>query len=266
MKKELLETWSNEGKSIADISKLTGKSKTSVRHWLSKYGIKTHGIAGNPQECQVTGDKKECRSCRQLLSFDNFRIRTDRKNKLSTYCRSCESRRLLERERDIKARCVEYRGGICMGCGLTFHNACYDFHHLEPEHKDFNIGALKSKSFESLKPELDKCALVCVNCHRHAHRLLKRAEGYHNKIKGNTELWQANRLRKLKATGHSCCVSCGHSNQEDMIIVFPGHLSTEEKTKWQKYNKTHWDKEFEDILAQSTLICHNCSRIKHAGY
>jgi hypothetical protein len=42
------------------------------------------------------------------------------------------------------------------------------FHHLDPTKKDFTIGG-KSWSYERLKQEVDKCILVCANCHIEIH-------------------------------------------------------------------------------------------------
>ena len=42
------------------------------------------------------------------------------------------------------------------------------FHHLDPTQKDFGISGT-TKSFEKLKPELDKCVLLCANCHGEVH-------------------------------------------------------------------------------------------------
>lgn len=43
-----------------------------------------------------------------------------------------------------------------------------EFHHLNPNKKDFGISG-GTKSFETLRPEVDKCILVCSNCHREIH-------------------------------------------------------------------------------------------------
>jgi len=45
--------------------------------------------------------------------------------------------------------------------------AIYDFHHSDPNKKETTIGS--SRAFESMKKELDKCALICANCHRKLH-------------------------------------------------------------------------------------------------
>lgn len=70
--------------------------------------------------------------------------------------------------RGIKAQAVKYKGGRCEICGYDKCMDALDFHHLSPKEKDFNISG-GTKSFESIKSELDKCILVCANCHREIH-------------------------------------------------------------------------------------------------
>jgi hypothetical protein len=52
-----------------------------------------------------------------------------------------------------------------MDCGSTYPYYVMDFDHRE--NKKFNIGPNSySTSFADLKAEIDKCDVVCANCHR----------------------------------------------------------------------------------------------------
>lgn len=70
----------------------------------------------------------------------------------------------------MKERAVQYKGGACQCCG---YNRCINvlsFHHRDPEHKDFGIAAAgETRSWERVKAEIDKCVLVCSNCHGEIH-------------------------------------------------------------------------------------------------
>lgn len=68
----------------------------------------------------------------------------------------------------IKEALIQYKGGKCQICGYNKCNSALEFHHIEPQQKDFSISG-GTKSFENLKPEVDKCILVCANCHREIH-------------------------------------------------------------------------------------------------
>ena len=74
---------------------------------------------------------------------------------------------------EVKKKLVEYKGGKCQLCGYDKCIAALDFHHLDPEQKDFTISG-GTKSFEHLKSEVDKCILVCANCHREIHANLNK--------------------------------------------------------------------------------------------
>lgn len=70
----------------------------------------------------------------------------------------------------VKERLVEYAGGKCCKCGYDRCMSALEFHHLDPNEKDFGIGERgKTLSFEKMKKEVDKCILVCANCHREIH-------------------------------------------------------------------------------------------------
>jgi 5-methylcytosine-specific restriction endonuclease McrA len=73
----------------------------------------------------------------------------------------------------MKLRAVKYKGGKCASCGYNKTLSALEFHHKDPKQKDFAIsrrmnGATEA-TFELLKKELDKCNLLCSNCHREAH-------------------------------------------------------------------------------------------------
>ncbi len=60
---------------------------------------------------------------------------------------------------------VEYKGGACCLCGYDRCLRALDFHHLDPKKKRFSIAGGHTRSWSSLRQELDKCMLVCSNCH-----------------------------------------------------------------------------------------------------
>lgn len=94
-------------------------------------------------------------------------------------CKECIHDRISGVRRRYKLKLVEYKGGKCSICG---YNKCLDaleFHHLNPNDKVFSLTCSDTRSFEKLKAEVDKCILVCANCHREIHaneRALQRKE------------------------------------------------------------------------------------------
>ena len=70
-----------------------------------------------------------------------------------------------------KYEAVQARGGKCERCGYSANLAALDFHHRNPLTKEFQIDmrVFSNTSLDKLKDELDKCELLCANCHREHH-------------------------------------------------------------------------------------------------
>jgi hypothetical protein len=74
-----------------------------------------------------------------------------------------------------KEKLVLYKGGKCEKCGYDNLNylRVFEFHHIDSSEKDFTISG-KTWSFERLRLEVDKCILLCSNCHKEIHEDLDR--------------------------------------------------------------------------------------------
>lgn len=68
-----------------------------------------------------------------------------------------------------KKRAVLYLGGKCSICGYDKCIAALECHHLDPTQKDTSIKDIISGSWSRIVKELDKCCLLCSNCHREHH-------------------------------------------------------------------------------------------------
>ena len=69
-----------------------------------------------------------------------------------------------------KLKAIEYKGGECLDCGGAYPACVYDFHHEDKTTKERNPSAfLGRRLFENAISELDKCVLLCANCHRIRH-------------------------------------------------------------------------------------------------
>ena len=112
--------------------------------------------------------EKLCNKCKNIRPISEYYQRQDG-NGPTAYCKDCTKLQTIERQRALKLKAIEYKGGKCEDCGIIGHPAIYDFHHLDTTLKDFSIGHTKLSSFNNIKEELDKCILLCSNCHRIRH-------------------------------------------------------------------------------------------------
>lgn len=72
--------------------------------------------------------------------------------------------------RDMKLRAVEYKGGKCQRCEWNENVAGLQFHHPDPTQKEFGVAQQgHTRSWEKIKKEVDKCFLLCANCHAVVH-------------------------------------------------------------------------------------------------
>ena len=81
-----------------------------------------------------------------------------------------DKQRTQERRVKNKLKAIDYLGGKCSHCGIVSeHRGIYDFHHLDTKEKEADPGSLMHYSWARIQKELDKCILLCANCHRIEH-------------------------------------------------------------------------------------------------
>lgn len=90
-------------------------------------------------------------------------------SQLSEEQRKRNIRQVTEHRKRKKSRAVDYKGGKCRVCGYKRCLGALQFHHLDPSQKDFSINQAAARSWEYLRAELDKCVLLCGNCHVEVH-------------------------------------------------------------------------------------------------
>ena len=79
---------------------------------------------------------------------------------------------VIGRRNKLKLELIAYKGGKCKKCGYCKNiPSVYVFHHRNPKEKSFGISG-KSLSIDLMKAEVDKCDLLCCNCHNEVHHEL----------------------------------------------------------------------------------------------
>jgi len=83
-----------------------------------------------------------------------------------------------KRRRKIKGQAIEYKGGKCYFCGYKKFVGALEFHHLDEKKKDFGLSIKGlTRSWAKTRNEIDKCILVCANCHRELHGGILKIKG-----------------------------------------------------------------------------------------
>jgi hypothetical protein len=139
--------------------------------------------------------RKCCNSCGQKKELSEYSKNSNGRDGLDWYCRDCKKDKASkyyqdkirdERKKespkkrkdrllyskiqkdkfrqyiqDIKSR------GCCMCSEKTLQ--CLDFHHTNPKDKKYDISDMISHNIEKIIIEIQKCIVVCSNCHRKIH-------------------------------------------------------------------------------------------------
>lgn len=183
----------------------------------------------------------------------------------STYCVECKNNQSTHQRYAQKIKSILYLGGKCYKCKEYFNDiSIYDFHHLFE--KDSQISALitKNKKFETFIDELDKCQLLCGNCHceHHDNDLLISSENktYNSNYVSNKRL--EIKLKVIKYLGGSC-KKCNYN--KSIRALNPHHLFDKEFAIGGNGTIRKWDN-IQKELDKCELLCVNCHRPNHSHF
>jgi transposase len=161
--RERLEALVSEGGSIRSIARTVGFSETAVKYWLQKYGLSTHGSA---RRREGRAAKREGRAIVQMTCRHHGLTDFWLEGRGAYRCLRCRGEAVSRWRRNAKLRLVAEAGGCCQVCGYQRYVGALEFHHLDPSTKSFSLAQNGvTRSYERLRAEARKCALVCANCH-----------------------------------------------------------------------------------------------------
>lgn len=108
----------------------------------------------------------------------------------------------------LKHRLIYIGGGKCCICGYDKCNTALEFHHLNPDEKEFTLSANANIGTERAINEIKKCILVCANCHREIHEGLIIPPDQSSVIEERVnEILEEN--QKIKQKQFNYCKTCG---------------------------------------------------------
>ena len=72
---------------------------------------------------------------------------------------------MLERYHRRRAEALLQLGNQCVSCGVSGNEEALQFHHKDPDNKEFTIAKHSSASEKRFWAEVAKCVLLCEDCH-----------------------------------------------------------------------------------------------------
>ncbi len=113
-----------------------------------------------------------CKFCDREYVYDK------KKGSTKERCNTCY---ISGNRRKRKALAVELFGGGCQKCGYNTTDKALQFHHVDPTKKEFNLSVAHTIKWKRYIDELNKCVLLCGNCHSELHE----------------ELWDVNTIERV---------------------------------------------------------------------
>ena len=75
-----------------------------------------------------------------------------------------------KRRQKIHQMAIAAKGGKCEKCGYDKCMEALEFHHLNGSDKNFGLSEKGyARAWKKVEKELEKCVLLCANCHREIH-------------------------------------------------------------------------------------------------
>lgn len=156
-----------------------------------------------------------------------------------------------EQQRLARELIIQIKQANPCKCGES-HTRCLDFHHKQDTTKKSEVSRMISNgySLETIKAEIDKCDIICSNCHRKLHS--------NNKIRGNSKL---RLLDDLKSSSN--CTLCGESHYHCLDFH---HLNNKVASiSVLSKDKNISLEQFKEELSKCQIVCSNCHRKIHSN-
>lgn len=142
------------------------------------------------------------KECAQL--FRNKDFGGTRKPVSKEYLKNQEAKAIL-----LRLELIEKLGGKCSKCGYDKNVAALHFHHLKEKIFSIDTSNLQHKSLESIMNEVDKCILLCANCHTEEHHPSFSKENVRTLAESNIQAYQDYKKIRTPKRKINYCIDCG---------------------------------------------------------
>jgi transposase len=147
-----------EGLTVQEIAEQLNRGVGTVRHWMSRHGLRTARRKGRKPAGRPKRARMPCRN----HGVTEFVL----EGRGYYRCTTCRARAVAKRRRIVKRTLVEEAGGCCALCGYSRCLQALHFHHVDPTTKFFHLGDKgHARGLERSRREAQKCVLLCGNCH-----------------------------------------------------------------------------------------------------
>jgi hypothetical protein len=146
--------------SIRRIAEIERTSYTNVRYWLRKHGLKVwRGPHGRHRHLGDVPFRCQCGENDPSKFYGHKRF----------VCGRCHNASVVKQGSERRKWIVDLLGGKCVVCGFDKYLCSLDVHHLDPGEKSKTFASMRYWSKDRITKELERCVLLCSNCHEAVH-------------------------------------------------------------------------------------------------
>lgn len=145
---------------------LVSKNKKKKSYQTEEFDIDSEMFSNSSVEKKPK--MRKCRICGKMKPIDEFNYWNKSKGTRMSICKECEHEKSKVARDTKKQLMTDLKEVGCAICG-EHDPICLDFHHYDPNEKQFNMSAAVMKTIPDLINEASKCVVVCANCHRKIH-------------------------------------------------------------------------------------------------
>jgi protein-arginine kinase activator protein McsA len=149
-------------KSLREVATHFRVSYTNLRYWVKKHEIELPKYHSACASCSTSFSQR--RGNPRKLCDECF-------SKFTSVANMNRTKSVRQSSLRRKAYIVRKLGGKCSVCGYDKNTSALEFHHIDPTKKKFMVNAktLSDKTLTEIDNELEKCKLLCRNCHAETH-------------------------------------------------------------------------------------------------
>ena len=111
-----------------------------------------------------------CKQCNIEKEASGFPVASITKSGRAGTCKECYSVRNRNKRVKRAKTLHEMFDKSCRDCGISHDNpSFFDFHHIDKSTKHREVKQILNGSWDKIMTEVDKCVMLCPNCHRERH-------------------------------------------------------------------------------------------------
>ena len=144
-----------------------------------------------------------CMSCKQVKPKSRFDRDNNKRTGYSSWCKNCKranSDKISERGKKRAKQC-KLNARNCQMCLLAvneYNLFLFEWDHINPANKKYSIGKMQRHKDKHFYAELQKCRLLCRDCHR-AHTRTQHLSGVFSVFNTQLDLDYNSQLKLFEA-------------------------------------------------------------------